>query len=118
MEQLIKVVSIRYGVAQAPSLGPLITGGGGPLQRISYTPMSEQADPVDRGTLATELWAVTGPGDMVSTRVSMVQGNRGYRTGWLAKVDSCRAEVGTRIRVARDRNLDPTVARRYLLSAW
>ena len=42
--------------AQTPSFGPLVAGEGGPLQRISYTPMSERADPVDRGTLATELW--------------------------------------------------------------
>ena len=56
MLTLVLTMSPEPVTAQAPSFGPLITGGGGPLQRISYTPMSERADPVDRGTLATELW--------------------------------------------------------------
>ena len=42
--------------AQVPSLGPLVAAASGPLQRISYTPMSERTEPVDRGTIVADVW--------------------------------------------------------------
>ena len=56
MLALVLTISPARVTAQTPSFGPLVAGGGGPLQRISYTPMSERADPVDRGTFGTQLW--------------------------------------------------------------
>jgi uncharacterized protein DUF3187 len=43
-------------LAQRPSFGPLTSEEGSPLQRISYTPMMEDADVTARGTFATDVW--------------------------------------------------------------
>jgi hypothetical protein len=43
--------------AQTPSFGPLSTEEGGPLLRMSYTPMTESPDPVEVGTFAASLWS-------------------------------------------------------------
>ena len=42
--------------AQQPSMGPLTYEEGAPLQRLSFTPMTEVAEPVPRGRLAVEVW--------------------------------------------------------------
>lgn len=42
--------------AQSAPFGPLLFEEGGPLQRVSYTPMVEGADPVSPGRLQADLW--------------------------------------------------------------
>lgn len=42
--------------AQTSWYGPLTTEEGSPLQRLSYTPMTEAADPVARGAFRTDVW--------------------------------------------------------------
>ena len=41
---------------QSPSFGPLSTEEGGPLQRISYTALTESADPVAPGSIRGDIW--------------------------------------------------------------
>lgn len=44
-------------IAQRPSFGPLTFEEGSPLQRISYTPMMEDADVAARGAFVIDVWS-------------------------------------------------------------
>jgi hypothetical protein len=46
----------RTLVAQAAPFGPLTSEEGGPLQRVSYTPMMERADLAETGGLTADVW--------------------------------------------------------------
>ena len=42
--------------AQVDAFGPLTSEEGGPLQRISYTPMTERAATLAPGVFSTDVW--------------------------------------------------------------
>jgi len=53
----LSLFSVLPAGAQTPSFGPLSTEEGGPLLRMSYTPMTESPDPVEVGAFAASLWS-------------------------------------------------------------
>jgi Protein of unknown function (DUF3187) len=53
---LLALAAPARSTAQTPAFGPLTFEEGGPLQRISYTPMVEGAPTTPRGAVQTDLW--------------------------------------------------------------